>query len=196
MNGAGDGAALGSTWAALEFNVLVAGLGAVPWIVTVLALVGIYFPTPPGEWKWWYAPAGLAAIVVLFLLGLAVEGLAGLLEGCIARRGWKWYSPCREDPNTWGPAQRWIWKSAQAAAEFARRRVRILVARNTAFNTLVFTMALAVYFAVYKPGSWCFLLAETSFFGLVVTWLFSYVWVNACGAFRRAVSDAGFAEAA
>lgn len=146
MNDAGDGGALGSasTWAALEFNVLVAGLGAVPWIAVAVALVGVDLSAPPDEWKWWYAPAGLAAIVALFLLGLAIEGVAGLLENCIARREWKWYSPCRENQKAWGSAQRWIWKSPQASVEFARRRVRILVARNTALNTLVFTMALAV----------------------------------------------------
>ena len=198
MSGGGDGAAPGgaSTWAALEFNVLVAGLGAIPWIVAALAVAGIYLPTPPDLWKWWYAPAGVVAIVALFLLGLAVEGLAGLVENGIARRGWKWYSPCREDDKTWPPAQRWIWKSAQAWADFGRRRVRILVARDTALNTFLLTTVLTVYLAVYKPGPWCVTIAATVFGGLLLTSLFSYVWVNACAAFRRAVSDAGSPDGA
>ncbi len=198
MNGGGDGAAPGgiSTWAALEFNLLVAGLGAIPWIVAALALAGISLPAPPDQWKWWYAPASLAAIVALLLLGLAVEGLAGLVENGIARRRWKWYSPCREDDKTWHPAQRWIWKSAQAWTDFGRRRVRILVARDTALNTFLFTIVLTVYFAVYKPGSWCISTPATLFAGLLLTSLFIYVWVNACAAFRRAVSDAGSPDAA
>ena len=110
MSGSIEGLGTANLWTALEFNVLVAGLGALPWIVAGLALVGVPVPIPSGEWKWWYAAVALVAVVALFLLGLAVEGLAGLLENCIARRRWKWYSPCGEDGAHWGPAQRWVWK--------------------------------------------------------------------------------------
>ncbi len=196
MSNSSDGFGTANLWSALEFNVLVAGLGALPWIVAVFALFGVCVPVRPDEWKWWYAAGALVAVVALFLLGLAVEGLTIVLEKYIARWHWKWYSPCAEIGKVSGDAVRWSWKSPQAAAEFGRRRVRMLVARNTAFNTLVLTLMVAGYFLVHRPSAWYFLLPGTLLCGFLLTWLFSYVWVSACAAWGQAVSAAGSPDAA
>lgn len=196
MSNSSDGLGTANLWSALEFNVLVAGLGALPWIVAVFALFGVCVPVPPDDWKWWYAAVALVAVVALFLLGLLVEGLAIVLEKCIAGRHWKWYSPCAQNGADSRCAQRWIWTSPQAAVEFSRRRVRMLVARNTAFNTLVLTLMVAGYLLVHKPSAWYFLLPGTLLCGSLLTWLFSYVWVSACAAWGQALSAAGPPDAA
>lgn len=177
---------------ALEFNVLVAGIEGLLWIGVAVAAFwdGALTLRPPDEWKWWYVPATLIAFAGLFVLGLAVEGLAGLFESRIACRC-SWYDPCREDPAVWRGAQRWAWKSPQASVDFARRRLRILTCRNTAFNSLVLTLVVLLFFAIRRPDDWPMMMLISIVAGSLLTLLFTYAWVNACGGMRRAASDAG-----
>jgi len=183
----------------LEVNVLVAGLEAAVWLLLLLAAFST-LPEPPNDWTWWYAVAAILAVAGLFVLGLAIEGLAGLIETPLTRtkdpstgkqtlRDWYRRATDYTDEG-WIHAQRWIWNSPQAAAEFGRRRTRILVARNTAFNLPVFTLALLVYLFARRPPAWGWLALATLVTGTLLTRLFVYVWTDAHRAYHHSVKAA------
>jgi len=189
---------LGSPLGPLESNVLIAGLEAV---VAVLVSRAVLFGTavvpiqPAKDWQWSYALVGLLAIVGLFLLGLMVEGIAGLTERWVIRDRHgnlrKWYDDATHPPSNWGPGQRWMWKSPEAAAEFARRRVRILVARNSAVLVLYLTLSLLVGLPFTRPSMWGAWWVGSLLVGAALVGLLGYVWVSANEGWNRAVRDAG-----
>ena len=110
------------------------------------------------DWQWVYAVWAVLALVGLLLVGLAVEGLAGLAERAITRKSGRlrpWYIKATNPPADWGNGQLWIWRSPQAADEFARRRLRILVCRNTWFLLASLT-AFGLTGLVWQRGpDWC-----------------------------------------
>ncbi len=184
---------------AIEPHVLMAGLegAAASWFAVVI--IGNHHPLPdlPTEWSWSFAVWGLALLVGIVLGGFAVEGLAGALERLVTWRSGKlrpWYSRLVHQPPNWGPAQRWIWQSPQASDEFARRRFRLLVARNTVFVVFAFTVALAVGLPWAKPPSWICKLGIAIPAGLVTTIMFAWVWITAQQGYNRAVQDAADIE--
>jgi hypothetical protein len=196
---ASDGGPLdpfGTQLGGLELNVLVAGLEASVgiWLVMRLPAGLSLLPRFPEEWQWSYGVIALVALIGVFLLGLIVEGLAGLLELGVTRSDGvlrPWYAKRVNLPSDWGPGQRWMWQSPQAAAEFGRRRTRLLVSRNTAFCVLIFSLILAIALPIGRGlAAWpltllCLLVA---FLG---TWLFGWLWVDAHAAWNKAVQDAG-----
>jgi len=177
---------------AVEPNVLIAGLEGVAtlWIIRWAFRDGALVPDVCGDWQWFYAVVAIFALLGVVVVGLAVEGLAGVLEYLTTRklsgpnRGklWGWYVDATAHPprDKWLAAQGRIWDSPEANREFTRRRTRILVARNTAFLLLV----LAVTFAVAQRGVIAFLS------GLAFA-LFLWVWLSANRAYHRAVTEAG-----
>jgi MFS family permease len=187
----------GTQLGGLELNVTVAGLEAVlgTWLVMRLPSGLPLTPNVPDEWQWSYAVAAILAVVGIFLAGLIVEGIAGLVEIPITRkRGGNlrsWYQERVKPPTDWGTAQRWMWQSPQAAAEFGRRRTRILVARNTAACFLGFSIALAIAYLITRGLGGTLAAVLSLLVGLVGCALFTWVWLAAHSAWNRAVRDAG-----
>jgi MFS family permease len=182
-----------------EPNVVIAGIegAAVGW-AGYAAITGSSLAPLSGDWHWPYAVYGILAAVGLVLLGLAVEGLAGLAEYAAARhvfgrdRGTlrQWYINATEPPPDWRDGQRWIWKSAQASQEFARRRLRLLVCRNTAACLVVLTILLAIAVWHHRPHQWGLLMLGVILAGAVLVTLFGWLWVNAHHGWNKAVRDA------
>lgn len=191
-----------SSFEAIEPNVVIAGLegAAVAWIayakITGIDLAPVF---PDDGWRWWYAVYTIFGVLGIFVLGLVVEGLADLLEYGIKRKLWGvqrgqwrgWYNKFTKPPSGWGRAQRWIWKSPQASHEFARRRLRILVARNTAFCLLVLTISIAVAICLQRPHLWFGVLIIEIAAGSCVTMLFVWIWLRAQHGWNKAIRDAG-----
>jgi MFS family permease len=183
-----------------EPNVVVAGIeGATVAWVGYAAITGTSLQVPfSGDWHWSYAVYAVLAAVGLVLLGLAVEGVAGLLEYAAARhlfgkdRGTlrRWYIAATDPPSDWRDGQRWIWKSPQASHEFARRRLRILVCRNTAVCFLVLTALLSIAIARNKPPLWGWVILGVLAAGLLAVALFGWLWVSAHEGWNKAVRDA------
>ncbi len=180
---------------AIEPNVLLAGLEGAAAVRVAIALIGDrpLIPSMPANWNWSFAVWGVFLLVGIVLLGLVIEGLAGALERCTTWKDGKlraWYSKVVQQPADWGPAQRWIWESPQASDEFARRRLRLLTARNTAFITLALTISLLVGLILAQPPAWRLKLAVSLVAGLAATFIFVWVWVAAQQGYNRAVQDA------
>ncbi len=182
---------------ALEGNVLIAGLEIVAafFISRAILFQSSLLPELPEKWNWQYSLWTLFSVVALFLLGLIVEGLAGLAERWIVgdRKGQfrRWYRKYTNPPLNWGPAQRWIWESPQAAAEFGRRRLRILVARNTAVVTFLLWGTLFLGLLITQPPGWGYWWFGSFTVGAVLIAVFGYLWLDANKAWNRAVRDVG-----
>jgi hypothetical protein len=191
-----DSLGLPTPFGILEGNVFVAGIEAAIWVHLLRITISgsPFLPGLPDQWKWWYAAAGLLGIIALFILGLAIEGLAGLTEGILTKRSGKlraWYARATNHPVDWTNAQRWIWTSPQAAAEYGRRRLRILVARNTTFNAAVLTLITVLHLVWRHQGASFVYLVVTVLGGSLLTLLFGHVWIDANRAYHRAIADAG-----
>jgi len=141
----------------------------------------------------------LIAIVAVVLVGLAVEGLAGAVERLatwtsfnshqLRPRFTKLFGETKE--SDWRLAQRWIWKSAEASNEFARRRLRLLAARNTTFVLFTATLSIATGLIVERPAAWVQTLLIILNAGTLGWALFAWVWIAAQQGYTRAIQDAG-----
>ena len=193
--------ALRTPLGAIEVNVLVAGVEAAVagWLGFALITGESIIPEVNLEWSWVFALWGVVILVGLVLLGFAVEGLAGALEWLLTRRWWgkdrgklwpryeKWI---RYSDIGWTPAQRWIWESPQASDEFARRRLRLLIAGNTTFVSLVLTLNL-VFWPLFNGARWSTGLLSALLAGLVATMIFAWVFMSAQRGYNVAITDAG-----
>jgi MFS family permease len=188
-------------FSAIEPNVLIAGLEglAVAWIGLCAILGAPLSPALPDEWKWYYLLYALGALLAVLLTGLLVEGLAGLVEILVTRhiagseKGQlrAWYKRATNPPDDWGQAQRWMWKSELASREFARRRTRLLVSRNTALCLILLTLLLAAACLAQKQSYWGAWLAADILVGAFLTLMFGWLWLSAHEGWHRAVRDAG-----
>ena len=186
---------------AIEPNVVLAGLeGVVTAWLAASVLRGALIPLPlPNEWRWFYLVYAIAAMLGLVLVGLVVEGVAGLVEYIVTRHLWgrekgelhRWYVRATRPPSDWGQGQRWMWKSPLASAEFARRRTRLLLSRNTALCLLILTVVVAIAIIRSRPTycAWWVLLDVAG--GLLATALFVWLWLSAHRGWHQAVHDAG-----
>lgn len=184
---------------AIEANIIIAGAEAVTgiWVIWRSRAHQCIFPHIPDTWQSFsvYAVVGLLGIVVA---GFALEAVAGLLETAITRRLCckekeefrEWYAKCVElqkdgativDDAAIVLAQKWRWRSPQAYEEFARRRLRILVARNTAALLFLFTLS---WLCWVRWSCWLLL-------GVVGFLVFFYLWLDAQKGWNRAVRIAG-----
>jgi len=183
--------ALSASLTAVEANVIIAGVEAVTvcWVLYRANLDQCLIPDVAPEWHWslaFYAIGGLLGIVIA---GLALEGVAGLMESLIthplwgrARKDpWKWYSNFTKIPDSSNSAkaQKWIWKSAQAYQDFSRRRLRILVARNTAMAIFLLTIG---WLVVVPHSFWPVVL------GFLAFALFVWLWLDAQKGWNVAVN--------
>lgn len=183
-----------------EANVIVAGIegAAVAWIGYTSIAGRSVVPTLPDNWHWFFAFYVAIGVVAIALLGLVVEGLTGLTEFVVVkyqrgeRRGElrEWYETRTLQPKDWGPAQRWMWTSPQAAQEFSRRRLRLLICRNTAFCLGILTVLLIAGFAVQRPWHWAWYALLSAVGGFLAVWLFGWLWIDTHRDWNRAVRDA------
>ena len=178
---------IGSSLLSIEANVIIAGLkaAALGWFLYA-AWLGNDIWVPPNLGSGW-SPAVLAvytvaALLAVVILGFAVEGFAGLLEEKVVCR-LSFYKKTESPTNS----QRTIWDSEYAYADFSRRRLRILVARNTAFCLITFTMLLTAIF-VWKcqvlDAFWALVV------GLPLSMLFAYLWMDARKGLKSAIGNA------
>ena len=197
-NNGGPLGAFSTPLAAVEPNLLIAGIEATAavqawcWLVLNARFLPA-LPASASDWQWIYAVYAVAALVGLFLLGLAVEGLAGLVERAVIRKGENlrdWYVHATHPPDDWGKGQLWIWKSRQAADEFARRRLRILVSRNTWFPTATLTVVGLAGLLWCRGPDWVVRTALLLVLGAGTTALFFWLWVSANAGWHKAVADA------
>jgi hypothetical protein len=189
-----------------EPNVLLAGLEGIVaiWVGYVLISGAPSFvPSllrPEQDWGIAvFAVYALLALVAIVLVGLVVEGLAGATERLVTwtsfnshelrPRFWVLFGE-PPDPSAWDRAQKWIWKSPEARDEFARRRLRLLVARNTTFVLFSATLAIAGGILVVHPADQLCRLAIVLGSGPVATGLFTWVWIAAQQGYNAAVQDA------
>ena len=184
--------AISASLAAIEANIVIAGVEAVIaiWVVARLNVGESIFPSLPDTWNWSFAVYAVLGFLGIVVAGFGLEAVAGLLERAISRpvffgkkvelRGW--YRDYVETPERRATAlaQKWVWKSAQAQQEFTRRRLRILVARNTAAILLL----LAVVWPCLVGWSWWPVLS------LVGSAAFVYLWLDAQVGWNRAVKMA------
>ena len=201
MSDSGAHSALTAPFSAFEPNVLLAGLegGLVAWVVRIAFTGKELAPQLPDSWRWSHALYLLAALLGVLILGLIVEGIAGLVEILTTRHLWgkqkgklrHWYASRTNQPPDWGPGQRWIWKSELANREFARRRLRLLFCRNTALCFLALSVALAAAIVVRGPSQCGWLLAADIVGGALLVWLFGWLWIDAHKGWNKAVQDAG-----
>ena len=193
--------ALKTPLGAFEPNVLLAGLEGV--LAAWLGFAAIWDRSPIPEalgdpWHWSLAVWTLLLLVVIVLVGLIVEGMAGALERLITWTSFNSHELRQRfaklfgepDPAAWRDAQRWIWTSHQASGEFARRRLRLLAARNTTFVVLSSALALPIGLLFSQPDGWAPKAAVIFGVGIVMTALFCWVWIAAQQGYNRAVQDA------
>lgn len=186
---------------AFETNVLLAGIeGCVAAWAGCRVIRGFSpFDLPPLTWEPSLAIWALVAIVVIVLVGLAVEGLSGVLERLVT---WTSFNSHKLRPaftnlfgettdSDWRLAQRWIWKSSEASSEFARRRLRLLTARNTTFVLFLTTVSVAVGLLIQHPSGWRRTLLIVLNGGTFSWVLFAWVWIAAQQGYTRAIQDAG-----
>ena len=188
--------AVSASLAATETNVIIAGAEAslVGWVLYRTAIAQPLVPEP-SEWHWFFTLYAIVGLLGIVIAGLALEGVAGLIERAITHRVFgsgrgtprKWYVRWTKSPDSWAHAQQWIWTSGEAYQEFSRRRLRILVARNTALALLLLTIGwLSLAF---------FSLAQLSLVGSIVgllgVGLFMWLWFDAQKGWNMAVTTAG-----
>jgi len=182
--------AVSASFASIEANIVIAGVEAVTglWVIYAAHTDQCVIPDLADTWHWsfaFYAALGFLGIIVA---GFALEATAGLIERVITRplwgsnskTTWKWYCTftSQPDPKHAAKAQKWIWKSPQAYQEFSRRRLRILVARNTATFLLLSALCWGL-FVSWSP----WLLA-----GLFWAAMFAWLWLDAQKAWNLAVN--------
>jgi hypothetical protein len=187
---------------AFEPNVLLAGIEgsvAVRLAYVIICDVPSFLPSALDDWRPTLVVWVLLALVVILLVGLAVEGLAGATERLVTWTSFGSHKLRPKFAKLFGEpgdaarrnAQRWIWKSAEANSEFARRRLRLLAARNTTFVLFASTLSIAVGLVGAQPENWVRTLVTVLFAGMSAGIIFAWVWVAAQQGYTRAVEDAG-----
>lgn len=185
-----------SSFGALEPNVLLAALegiaAGVLWEYVVrgrwLLQIGHV------DWHWSYGLYAVLALPGLYLLGLCVEGVASLVEMLLTRnrRGTlrNWYRRAINPPTDFSAGQFWIWTSSLASREFARRRLRIVVARNSWVIIAALTISIIAGLARYRSSSWVSTSIQCLVFGVIGFGLFFWVWLAAQEAWNSTVRAA------
>lgn len=177
---------IGSSLLSVEGNVIIAGLEAVAlgWIFyTTATATEVWLPADFGL-SWSSAASavyGAYAMLAIVILGFTVEAVAGFLEEkLISKR--KFYK------NTTVPRQssRTLLQSDQAYKDFSRRRLRILVARNTACCFAIFTLLMLGCLFFVK----CLSLRALSELGigLFSILVFGYLWIDARKGLKNAIA--------
>lgn len=176
---------IGTSLLSIEANVLIAGIEcfAALWVLSATWLDS-WMPPPFGS-GWSTAENAVYATVALLaimLAGLALEGVAGLMEEKLVSR-WSFYRSTiyksKISANNFAP---------NPYKDFSRRRLRILVARNTACCLLLLTIGLVCIFIAERNlvAVGLVLLA-----GILIIVLFGHLWLDA----RRGLKKNQFVSA-
>jgi hypothetical protein len=178
---------IGSSLLSVEGNVIIAGLEAIAlgWIFyTTATATEVWLPADFGC-RWSSAASAVYsayAMLAIVILGFTVEAVAGFLEE-------KLIDPRKFYKNTESPPQssRTLLQSDQAYKDFSRRRLRILVARNTACCFAIFSILMLGCLFCVKCRS-LRTLSELGI-GLFSTLVFGYLWIDARKGFRNAIAN-------
>ncbi len=173
--------AVSASLAAIEANVVIAGVEAVIgiWVIYAAHTNQCVIPDLADTWHWSFAFYAVLGFLVVIVAGFALEAAAGLMEEVLKML--QWYRSYTKQPDLahTAKAQKWIWRSPQAYQEFSRRRLRILVARNTAAFLLLFAVSWLLCVS-WSPS----LLAGL----LVAAMMFAWLWLDAQKAWNLAVN--------
>jgi hypothetical protein len=181
----------------VEPNVILAGIegACVTWSVISLWYGQLIIPDNSLNWQWWYSIVLLVAFVGIILLGFFVEGIADYVEhklvgqeGCCLRN---WFVNKTHPPKNWYQSQRWIWQSNQAFIEFARRRMRILVTRDTIFLLAILGISLIIILLIKRPNAWPCLIILVIGLDVVMISVFIWVWIRAHESWNKAAREVG-----
>ena len=184
--------AVSASLASIEANVVIAGVEAITgiWVIYAAHTNQSVIPDLIDTWHWSFAFYAVLGFLGVIVVGFALEAAAGLIERVITRplwgrnkeTAWEWYRTWTKQPDLahTAKAQKWIWKSSQAYQEFSRRRLRILVARNTATFLLLFAVSWLLFV------SWSHWLPA----GLFGAATFGWLWLDAQKAWNLAVNMA------
>lgn len=179
--------AVSASLASIEANVVIAGVEAVAgiWAIYRAQTGQCVIPDFAGNtWHWSFAFYAVLGFLGVIIAGFALEAVAGLVEQVITRgrneAPREWYRKYTKYPSlkNVAKAQEWTWKSAHAYQEFSRRRLRILVARNTATFLLFFTL------------SWLLFVSRSLWLlgGLFGSAMFAWLWLDAQKGWNLAVN--------
>jgi hypothetical protein len=172
--------AVSASLASIEANVVIAGVEAATgvWVIYAARTGQCFIPELANSWHWSFAFFAVLGFLAIIVAGFALEAAAGLIEQAI--KVLRWYRIYTKQPDLvhTAKAQKWIWKSSQAYQEFSRRRLRILVARNTATFLLLFTVSWLLFV------SWSLWLLA----GLSGSVMFAWLWFDAQKAWNLAVN--------
>lgn len=174
---------IGTSLLSIEANVLIAGFEffAGLWILYataqeqwVPASFGLGWSTAENTV---YAVYALLAVVIA---GFTVEGVAGILEDKVVSR-WSCYANTKRKGTF----------TSEAYKNFSRRRLRILVARNTACCFVLLTIGLVGTFVAK-----CNFLAValTLLVGFLASVLFGYLWIDARKGLKSEFMSTGNSE--
>jgi hypothetical protein len=163
---------IGTSLLSIEANVLIAGIECFAALWVLLATYQDSWVPPPFGSGWSTAENAVYATVALLaimLVGLALEGVAGLIEDKLV--SWLCYRDTKHE-SKFSDCN----STSDAYKDFSRRRLRILVARNTACCLLLLTIGLVVVFIAK-----CDIVAASLVLlaGFLITALFGYLWFDA-----------------
>ena len=164
---------IGTSLLSIEANVLIAGIEcfATLWILSATWQDSWVPPAFGAGWSTAEnAVYATVALLVIMLTGLALEGVAGFIEDKLVSR-WSCYRITRHKSNI-----STYTLTSEAYKDFSRRRLRILVARNTACCFLLLTIGLACIF-ISKCNLVVVVLVLLA--GFLITALFGYLWLDA-----------------
>lgn len=187
---------VGASLLAIEANVIIAGFEgiAISWILYAVSMSYDIFPPDNLASNFStiaytiYSIYGLLAVIII---GFIVEGLSGLLETLVSRRwwcgkrgeSWDWYSELI-DNEILTHTQNRIWNSSHAHQDFSRRRLRILVTRNTLTCGVILTIGLILTYSIK-----CYFYSSLIAFiiGSMISCLFFYLWIDARKGYKNDV---------
>ena len=176
---------VGTSLLSIEANVLIAG-------IECFAALWVFSATwqdswvPPAFGSGWStaenAVYATVALLAIMLAGLALEGVAGLIEDKLVSR-WSCYR------NTKHKSKFSEYNfTSDAYKDFSRRRLRILVARNTACCLLLLTIGLVGIFIAERN---LVAVSLVLLAGFLITALFGYLWLDARRGLKNQFVSAG-----
>jgi hypothetical protein len=165
----------GSSFFSIEANIIIAGLEGIATVWTIFVFGTSrenFWPNTFGS-NWSNAEFimySIFAVLAVIIIGFVVEAIGGFLEDTLVLK-----RKCFKKLKTSNGSQHHIWTNEYIYKDFSRRRLRILVTRNTACCFLLLIFFLECIF-IYKCECKNALLSLLFILPFV---LFTYAWFDA-----------------